>query len=341
MRNEELYKKIKSNWDNLSKPLDGLGEFETVLSRIGAIQGSENIALFPATLLIFIADNGIIEEGVSQSRSNVTYEVAKALGKNISTVCHMANSAGMNIVNVNVGMKEKSKIEGVDDRCITSGTNNFLIEPAMSESDMNKAINIGKEYVCKLKEEGVKVIALGEMGIGNTTTSAAVLAGLKKLSADKVCSRGAGLSDEGLIKKIEVVDKAIKKYDLYNLTPTEILRCVGGLDIAALMGVYLMASELSVPVISDGFITSVAALLAKRVDDSVADIVIFSHNAKENGIKFILDEFNAKPVINANMALGEGTGTCIFMAAAKCALSVYEGGTHFEDININKYERFI
>ena len=341
MRNEELYKKIKSNWDNLSKPLDGLGEFENVLSRIGAIQGSENITLFPATLLIFIADNGIIEEGVSQSKSDVTYEVAKALGKNISTVCHMANSTGMNIVNVNVGMKEKSKIEGVDDRCITSGTNNFLIEPAMSESDMNKAINIGKEYVCKLKEEGVKVIALGEMGIGNTTTSAAVLAGLNKLGADKVCSRGAGLSDEGLIKKIEVVDKAIKKYDLYNLTPTEILRCVGGLDIAALMGVYLMASELSVPVISDGFITSVAALLAKRVDDSVADIVIFSHNAKENGIKFILDEFNAKPVINANMALGEGTGTCIFMAAAKCALSVYEGRTHFEDININKYERFI
>lgn len=341
MRNEELYKKIKSNWDNLSKPLDGLGEFETVLSRIGAIQGSENIALFPATLLIFIADNGIIGEGVSQSKSNVTYEVAKALGKNISTVCHMANSAGMTIVNVNVGIKKKGEIEGVDNRCVAYGTNNFLKEPAMSESDMNKAINIGKEYVCKLTEEGVKVIALGEMGIGNTTTSAAVLAGLNKLSADKVCSRGAGLSDEGLIKKIEVVDKAIKKYDLYNLTPTEILRCVGGLDIAALMGVYLMASELSVPVISDGFITSVAALLAKRVDDSVADIVIFSHNAKENGIKFILDEFNAKPVINANMALGEGTGTCIFMAAAKCALSVYEGGTHFEDININKYERFI
>ena len=341
MRNEELYKKIKSNWDNLSKPLDGLGEFETVLSRIGAIQGSENIALFPSTLLIFIADNGIIEEGVSQSGSDVTYEVAKALGKSISTVCHMAKSVGMNIKNVNVGIKEKGEIEGVENRRVAYGTNNFLIEPAMSEGDMNKAIEIGKECVYKLKEEGNKVIALGEMGIGNTTTSAAVLAGLCKISADKVCSRGAGLSDEGLLRKIKVVDEAIKKYDLYNLPPKEILRCVGGFDIAALMGVYLMASTLHVPIISDGFITSVAALLAKRIDDSVKDIVFFSHNAKENGIKYILDEFEAKPVINANMALGEGTGTCIFMAAAKCALSVYEGGTHFEDINVNKYERFV
>ena len=341
MRNEELYKKIKSNWDNLSKPLDGLGEFETVLSKIGAIQGSENIALFPAVLLIFIADNGIIEEGVSQSKSDVTYEVAKALGKNISTVCHMAKSIGMNIINVNVGIKEKGEIEGVDNRCVAYGTKNFLKEPAMSEAEMNKAIDIGKEYAIKLKEEGVKVIALGEMGIGNTTTSACVLAGLCKLSADRVCSRGAGLSDEGLVKKIKVVDEAIKKYDLYNLTPTEILRCVGGFDIAALMGVYLMASELNIPVISDGFITSVAALLAKRIDASVKDIVFFSHNAKENGIKYILDEFEAKPVINANMALGEGTGTCIFMAATRCALSVYDGGTHFEDINVNKYERYI
>lgn len=340
MRNEELYKKIKSNWDNLGKPIDGLGEFETVLSKIGAVQGSEKIELSPATLLVFIADNGIIEEGVSQSNSDVTYEVARALGKSISTVCHMAKASGMSVLPVNVGIKTPGNIHGVENRCVINGTANFSREPAMTEEQMQKAIDIGREYVLLLKERGCKIVALGEMGIGNTTTSAAVLAGLKKLCANDVCSKGAGLSDDGLKRKKEIVDAAIASYGLNDLGPLEILRCVGGLDIAALTGAVLEASKQNIPVISDGFITGVAALLAYRLDSTVKDVVIFSHNARESGIRYILDEFDAKPVINADMALGEGTGTCIFMSAAKCALSVYEGGTLFSDINMENYKRF-
>jgi len=341
MRNEDLYKKIKSNWDNLGKPIDGLGEFETVLTRIGTVQGSEKISLSPATLLVYISDNGIIEEGVSQSTSDVTYEVAKALGKSISTVCHMAKASGMSVLPVNVGIKKTEELNGVENKCVKNGTANFAKEPAMTSDDVERAIEIGREYVLRLKDEGCKIIALGEMGIGNTTTSAAVLAGLKKLSGREVCSRGAGLSDEGLNKKIKVVDDAIKKYDLHNMVPLEILRTVGGFDIAALTGTILEASKQSIPVISDGFITGVAALLAYRIDSSVKDIVIFSHNAREAGIRYILDEFDAKPVITADMALGEGTGACIFLSAAKCALSVYEGGTLFSDINMENYKRFI
>lgn len=340
MRNEELYKRIKQNWDNLGKPIDGLGEFETVLSKIGAIQGNEKIQLEPATLLIFIADNGIIEEGVSQSTSDVTFEVAKALGKSISTVCHMAKASGMKVLPVNVGIKKDEDIIGVENRCVINGTANFLNEPAMTDEQMHKAIKTGREYVARLKEDNCKIIALGEMGIGNTTTSATVLAGLKKLYAKDVCSKGAGLSDEGLKKKREVVDFAIVKYGLHELKPLEILKNVGGLDIAALTGAILEASEQNIPVISDGLITSVAALLAYRIDKSVKDVVIFSHNAREVGIRYILDEFEANPIIHADMALGEGTGTCILMSALKCALAVYDGGTLFSDINTENYKRF-
>lgn len=337
---EEMFLKIKNNWDKLAKPIDGLGEFENILSKIGAVQGSEKIELYPASLLIFIADNGVIDEGVSQSTSDVTYEVAKALGKSISTVCHMAKAADMDVVPVNVGIKHEGAIDGVLDYCVINGTANFIIKPAMTEKEMNQAILAGRETVRNLKKSGCRIIALGEMGIGNTTTSAAVLAGIKKLYGKDVCSRGAGLSDEGLKKKIEVVDKAVNKYNLHNLSEMEILMRVGGLDIAALTGAILEACDQNIPVISDGFITGVAALIAYATDKKVKDVVVFSHSGRENGMKYILDEFDARPVISADMALGEGTGTCIFMSAAKCALSVYEGNTLFNDINTDNYKRF-
>lgn len=337
---EKKYQKIKQNWDNLAKPIDGLGEFEVVLSQIGAVQNSEKIYLSPAALLIFIADNGVIEEGISQSTSDVTYEVAKALGSNISTVCHMARTAGVDVVPVNVGIKKAGEISGVYNSCVINGTANFVQEPAMTKEQMETAIEAGRSYIRKLYDKGYKIIALGEMGIGNTTTSAAVLAGLKKLYGKEVCSRGAGLSNNGLKKKIDVVDFSIIKYNLHNADPFEILRCVGGLDIAALTGAILEACELSIPIISDGFITGVAALLAYHKDKRAKDVVVFSHSGRESGMKYILDEFDAKPVITADMALGEGTGACIFISAAKCALSVYEGNTLFEDINTENYKRY-
>lgn len=340
MANNELYKKLKNNWDALAKPIDGLGEFECVLSKIGAAQGCEDITLDPAALVIFISDNGVIEEGVSQSGSEVTYEVAKALGKGTSTVCHMARVAGMKVIPVNVGIKQDGDINGVINKRVKAGTENFAKQPAMTKGQFQEAFSVGKDLVHFLKNEGYKVIALGEMGIGNTTTSAAVLAGLMKLSGNEVCSRGAGLSDDGLSKKINTVDLAINKYNLYEMNPLDIVMTVGGFDIAAMIGMITEAKNVNIPIISDGFITGVAALVAMKLNEEIKDYVIFSHNGRENGMKYILDEFNAKPVISADMALGEGTGTCIFMSAARCALSVYEGKTEFKDINIEQYVRF-
>lgn len=340
MRNEELYKKIKKNWDNLAKPIDGLGEYENILSKIGAVQGDESIALSPATLLVFIADNGIIEEGVSQSGSEVTYEVAKALGMGMSTVNHMARSCGINVVPVNVGIKHPGEIKGVENKCVINGTRNFKEEPAMTIDEVENALDIGRECVRQLKSEGTKIIALGEMGIGNTTTSAAVLAGLLNLNGEEVCSKGAGLSNDSLQKKIKIVDQAKEKYNLSELSPLEILRYVGGLDLAALVGAILEANEQNLPVISDGFITGVAALTAYYIEPSARDIIFFSHAGRESGMHYIFDVFEVSPVITADMALGEGTGACIFLASLKCAHSVYSGNTQFSDINIDNYERF-
>lgn len=340
MSYETFYNRIKSNWDELAKPIDGLGEFERVLSQIGAVQRDTDIKLSPAALLIFIADNGIIEEGVSQSNSDVTFEVAKALGKGMSTVSHMAKTSGMDVFPVNVGIKKTDQIDGVVNNSVTNGTNNFAKCAAMTKEQMNEAIDAGRRQIRELKNKGYKIVSLGEMGIGNTTTSAAVLAGLKKLRGEDVCSRGAGLSDEGLKKKISVINDAIIKYNLHSQEVYEILQSVGGLDIAALTGAILEAYELNLPIISDGFITGVAALIAYRLNERVKENIIFSHSGRENGMKYIFEEINSKPVITADMALGEGTGTCIFLSAAKCALSVYDGDTRFSDINTEKYKRY-
>lgn len=354
---ESLYKKIKNNFDNLAKPIDGLGDFEWILSRIGAIEKKEKIELNKAALVIFISDNGIIEEGVSQSQCDVTYEVAKALGRGKSTVCHMAKQSGIEVVPVNVGIKMASEIDGVINESVARGTNNFLKEPAMSKNELVNAFMAGYRTTEDLAKRGVKVLLLGEMGIGNTTTSAAVTALLKKLKGADVTSRGAGLSDAGLIKKTAVIDKATELYFVNKtdasaegdrlpsvdrnefMETLEILRCVGGFDIVALTGAIFSACKNSIAVISDGFVTGTAALAAKRLNLRVADYVIFSHNGREQGMRHIFNEFPSKPVISADMALGEGTGACIFYSALKTACAVYHGGTHFSDINIDNYER--
>ncbi len=341
---EQLYKKIKHNFDCLAKPIDGLGDFEWILSRIGAIQKDVSIDMDNASLVVFISDNGVIEEGVSQSLSDVTYEVAKALSANKSTVCHMARQCGINVVPVNVGIKNCAEIEGVINDCVANGTNNFTKAPAMSEEQLLKAFLAGYNEAVNLAKRGKKVILLGEMGIGNTTTSAAVVALLKSLTGQAVTSRGAGLSDEGLSKKIAVVNKAINLYSYDSVSDEfertlEILRSVGGFDIVALTGAIFGAVNNNIAVISDGFVTGTAALIAKRLNSRIKDYIIFSHNGREQGMKYIYDEFSVKPVISADMALGEGTGACIFYSALKTAYSVYSGGTLFSDINIDSYER--
>ena len=341
MINEEYYLKIKNNWDNLAKPLDSMGYFEDILSKMGAVLLDETIDISKAALAVFISDNGIINEGVSQSTYEVTTSVARAIGRRKSSVCHMAENAKVDVFPYNIGMVESEKIDGVDDSYfIANGSKNFALEPALSLVEVQTAIDSGKKIVGTLVAKGYKTVLLGEMGIGNTTTSSAVIASILKLDPIYICGRGAGLSDEGLDKKINVIKNAIKKYDLYNAAPLTILSSVGGFDIAAMVGVILGALEYKIPIILDGLITAAAALVARELDKDTSGIVFFSHKGKEKGIELVAREFDQIPIIDGNMALGEGTGAVMFYSCLKNALSIYSGNTSFSDMEIDKYERF-
>ncbi len=341
MINENYYKRIRKNWDDLAKPLDSLGYFEETLSRMGAILSDEGIGIEKATLAVLIADNGIIAQGISQSDESVTTNVAKAIAQGNSSVCHMAKQANVKVLPFNVGMKEELKISGINNEFLVSnGTNDFSVKPAMSMEQVEQAINNGKSIISRIYDDGDRVVLLGEMGIGNTTTSTAVIASLLGLEAKDICGRGAGLSDEGLEKKKKIIDTAINKYDLYRADPIEVLRTVGGYDIAAMVGIILEAIELKIPIILDGLITTAAALVAYKIDSRVSDVIFFSHKGREKGIEKVAKVFKQVPVIDGSLALGEGTGAVIYYSCLKTALSLYSGHTLFEDMSIDKYKRF-
>ena len=331
---------VKANWDAIAKPLDGMGRFEEMTAQIGAITGDERLDLSKKAVLIFCADNGIVAEGVSQTGQEVTFAVAKSMAWNASSVGRMARFVGADTIPVDIGINSDITIDGVMDKKIAHGTRNFLIEPAMSEEETLRAIETGIALVAECKEKGYRILATGEMGIGNTTTSSAVAAALLGCESALVVGRGAGLSDAGLARKQEVVESAIKKYELYGADAFTVLRTVGGLDIAGLAGMCIGGALYHVPIVLDGVISMAAALAAERIVPGVREYVLASHKGKEPAVELLTGALGIHPVIDANLALGEGTGAVMMFSMLDMALCIYHEETTFADIHVAQYERF-
>ncbi len=332
-------KKVLMNWDAIAKPLDGMGKFETLIAKIGAITGTEEIDITPKAVVIMCADNGIVEENISRSEQAVTVAVAKAMGNECSCVGRMAKAVGADTIPVDIGINFKETIPGLVPRKIRYGTGNFSKEPAMLEVEAIKAIATGIDMAFLCKKMGYKILATGEVGIGNTTTSSAVAASLLKCEVFRVTGRGAGLNDVGFARKQKVIEKAIEKYDLYHADALTILCTVGGLDIAGLAGLCIGGAMCHLPVVLDGVISMVAALVAERLVPGTKAYYIPSHKGKEPAIEILAKELELEPVIDGNMALGEGTGAVMMLALLDVALSIYQEKTTFNDIRIEQYER--
>lgn len=335
----EAGKKVSANWDKIAKPLDGMGKFEVLTSKIGAIMHTDKIDISKKAVIIMCADNGIVEEGVSQSTQEITISVVRSMAKKQSSVCKMAQVINADTIPVDIGINSSEKIDGVLDRKISCGTKNFSREPAMTEKEAINAIANGIDMVYYCIQRGYKIIATGEMGIGNTTTSSAVCAALLKCDADRVTGRGAGLSDEALLNKREVIAAAIEKYDLHNADALTVLKTVGGLDIAGLAGVCIGGALFNVPIVLDGVISMAAALVAEEMFPGTGEYLIPSHKGKEPAVNMLMNELNVTPVIDADLALGEGTGAVMMLSLLDMALSIYNTGASFSELKIEQYER--
>ncbi len=330
----------KKKWDGIAKPLDGLGEFETITARIGAILGSTEFSIQKRAVIVMCADNGVVEEGVSQTTKEVTAIVSANMGKKITSVCKMARVAGADVIPVDIGIDSSEAIPGIRDARIRRGTRNFAKEPAMTEEETLRAIDVGIRMVKECKEAGYQMLATGEMGIGNTTTSSAVAAALIGCPVTAITGRGAGLSREGLSRKYQVIEEALEKYQFDRRDALRILSTVGGFDIAGLAGVFIGGAICGIPVVMDGVISSVAALVAERLAPGTKEYIIPSHRSREPATAAILEELGVSPVLDAGLALGEGTGAVLMFPLLDTVLAVYQNETTFEDIAVEQYRRF-
>ncbi len=336
----DIRKKILSNWDNIAKPVDGMGRFEALTAQIGAVLGSEKIDISKKAVIIMCADNGIVEEGISQSGQEVTLAVVQNMALKKSSVGKMAEYIGADTIPVDIGINCREKIPGITDKKIRFGTANFRKEPAMKEEEAVRAIFIGIEMVSECKNKGYRILAAGEMGIGNTTTSSAVAAALLGKEAEKVTGRGAGLSDEKLMRKQRIIADAIEKYKLREADALRILATVGGLDIAGLTGLCIGGALYHIPIVLDGVISMAAALLAERIIPGTKEYLIPSHKGREPAARELAKAIGAEPVIDAGMALGEGTGAVMMFSLLEMALKLYRDGMTFSDIQMDRYVRF-
>ncbi|MCR4731834.1 MAG: nicotinate-nucleotide--dimethylbenzimidazole phosphoribosyltransferase [Lachnospiraceae bacterium] len=339
---------MKKNWDQHSKPIDGFGDFEDAICRIAAIMGEEVPQIHRRALVVMIADNGVIQEQVSQVGAEVTLGVARNLGDGISTASVLAKGSHTDVFPIDIGIASDEKIPGVICRKVARGTKNLRREAAMTEEQVLQAISVGIQTVFELKEKGYTILATGEMGIGNTTTSAALLCALTGCDPKAVTGRGAGLSDEGLLRKRQVVEDGVNSYQrqathLPAFSPEGTLFALsrlGGLDIAGLTGVFIGGALYHVPIIIDGLISAVSALCAERFCPGCKDYMLASHSGREGGCEMARKELGLTSYLTGNMALGEGTGALLLFPLLDNILYYYTHGSMFEATKIRAYERF-
>lgn len=283
------------------------------------------------------ADNGVVAQSITQTGSEVTAIVAKNITVGEASVCKMAKVANADVIPVDMGMLEDLRLDKLLNRRIAAGTRDMSKVSAMTRGQAVKAIDHGINLVRDLKEQGYKIILTGEMGIGNTTTSSAVASVLLGIEPKVVTGRGAGLSTGGLNRKIEVIEKAVSVNKPNPKKALEVLAKLGGFDIAALTGVFLGGAIYRVPVLVDGLISAVAALVAARIAPESRNAMLASHVSAEPAGMLLLDALSLKPLITAGMCLGEGTGAVAALPLLDMAYAVYYSMPTFDEADIDEY----
>ncbi len=321
-------------WDSIAKPLGSLGSLEKLIMDIVALTGDVQADIAKRTVVVCCADNGVVAEGVTQTGQEVTARMAGEMVRMHSSVCQMAKVARADVLPVDMGMVRR--VEGVLDRHVMNGTEDMARRPAMTRAQALEAIAVGVDLVGELKAQGYKLLVSGEMGIGNTTTSSALVAALLNLPAETVTGRGAGLSDAGLHRKIWAIERAITVNKPDPADPLDVLSKLGGLDICGMAGLFIGGAICGVPVVIDGFISAVAALVAQQLCPGADVAMVPSHCSEEPAARRVLVALNKYPIIFANMRLGEGTGGVCLLPLLDMALSVYRGTT-FDEVGIDAY----
>jgi nicotinate-nucleotide--dimethylbenzimidazole phosphoribosyltransferase len=325
-------------WDAIAKPLGSLGFLEDAVIKIAGLTGRPDVDVSKRCVIVMCADNGVVRQGISQSGGEVTMIVAENLTRGRTCVCRMAAAAGADVIPVDMGMLSRPSFGGMIDCHVADGTRDFSEGAAMTREEARTAISHGVELARMCAERGYGLIATGEMGIGNTTTSSAMASVLLGAPPESVTGRGAGLSDASLLRKIEVIRRAIEVNKPDGGDALDVLSKLGGFDIAGMTGVFLGGAAYGIPVLIDGFISAVSALTAERMSPGAVSAMLPSHRSGEQGCAAALKALGLTAPIDAGMRLGEGTGAVAAMSLLDMALAVYGESSSFSDIGMRAYE---
>lgn len=328
----------RKRWDSIAKPLHSLGLLEDAIVTIAGAQGSPNVQLNKKCVAAFCADNGVVAQGVTQSGQDITAIVTQNFCTGETSVCAMARSAGADVIPVDLGVAQDISGEGLRIHKIMYGTADITEGPAMTREQAADAILYGMELVKELKADGYRLIATGEMGIGNTTTSSAILSVLLDRPVTEMTGRGAGLSSAGLNRKINAIEKAIAVNKPDPSDPLDVLHKLGGLDIAGLVGAFLGGAVENIPIVIDGVISAAAACVAMKLCPCAADYWLAAHVSKEPAGKIVLSALGKRPMLTCDMCLGEGTGAVASFPVLDMANAVYTQMNTFAENEMEAYQ---
>lgn len=331
----------REKWDEIGKPLRSLGKLEEMVIQLAGVTRNLTPKADKKAVLIFCADNGVVEEGVTQTGSEVTAIVSQNFTKGIATINSFSKVAGAKTFPIDIGInRDMTHVKGMVHKKVALGTKNMAKGPAMTREQCEQAILVGMEIVGALKVQGYNLFVTGEMGIGNTSTSSAMLSVLEQVPVETVTGKGAGLSSEGIRHKIKVLEQAIAVNQPDPEDTIDVMSKIGGFDICGIAGAFLGGAIYHVPVLIDGFISAIAANCAIRLAPDCKDYIFASHCSAEPAGKLALDAIGKEAYIHAGMCLGEGTGGLVGAKLFDFALAAYNEVADFSQADFGQYELF-
>ncbi len=329
--------RAKKHLAEQTRPQKSLGYLETVIEQVVAIQEIERPTFARKRILIFASDHGVEAEGVSCYPREVTKSMVTNFIQGGATINALSRQIGAEVFVIDVGVDgELSSEKQLIQAKIRRGTRNFVIEPAMNTSELDQALEVGWQMACRAKEDGIDLLALGEMGIGNTTAASAVVAALLEVKPELVTGRGTGIDDEMLAHKIKIIEQAIARHEGSLRDPLSVLQHLGGYEIAALTGSILSGARARLPMVVDGWVVASAVLIAARLNAHVLDYVFFGHQSEERGHRLVLESLRAKPLLDLSMRLGEASGAALAMVILDASIRIYNEVATFQEAGVSQ-----
>jgi nicotinate-nucleotide--dimethylbenzimidazole phosphoribosyltransferase len=326
--------------DTLTKPQGSLGTLEALAIKLASLQASERPKADMAPIILFAGDHGVTAQGISAYPAAVTVEMLRNFARGGAAICVLARELGVPLEVVDAGTLGETDIPGVIVDKPAQGTRDFAVGPAMTSEEALFALGAGRRAVERAKASRPDLVILGEMGIGNTTSAAAVAAALLARPPRELVGAGTGLDAAGIAKKANVIAAALALHRLASgsVSPFEALARVGGLEITALTGAIIAAAQAGTPVLIDGFIVSVAALLAVNLNASCGAWLLYSHASQEQGHRFVLEALGGEPILDLKLRLGEGSGAALALPLLRLACALHAQMATFEEASVSRSE---